>query len=269
MRRTQTLRAVTVEIASLVFRISCRYEKPIAWARETHPAFLSRRAPAIRVVVVYRARSRRLPWIAPRTVSDVPEVTGGRESTRVRTVYYRAGMDRTGRRIDVTMAPGFQVDGLMRTLSALLLLSRGGLLVRAARIVSSGGAASLVLGLPAEERVRLATRAEVVDGFVALTPWRGGWTSFATPFHDGLSLERHPPAPVAALYVVRPTAGAPRRLGVAAAAALSPRLCVVDRRAEALERMLDVSARLVSTVPLYEVSSVDRLPVESHAGTLA
>jgi hypothetical protein len=137
----------------------------------------------------------------------------------------------------------------------------------------SGREASLVLGLADEDRLRLAAArsdGSVFDGLVALTARRNGWMTFATPFHDGPSLEQHVAAPAAALCVVRPTAAAPRRLGPSTAvAALSPRLCVVDRRVPALGRMLDASVRLVSTVPCYEVPSLADVPVESHAGALA
>lgn len=256
-----TLHSATVDVAGIVYRVACRSLKPVLWARELHPEFLSTGSPDVDVVVEYDDGywERGLPWIAPDTVEDRPVVTRDGAALAVTTVYYRARVAPGGRRIDVTMASGFRVGGLMRTLSALLLPSRGGVLVRATRLASSPTAV-LVVGLPDGARGELLGDAgsAVFDGFVAVTGSDGHYTTFATPFPDDAPAAGVGGVPLGALLCVRAGAGTvPRPLGAAAAVArLSSHLCVVDREPAALERVLDIATEIARAVPAYDASAL-------------
>src|SRR5262249_56392143 len=66
------------------------------------------------------------------TVPDAADVRRRGRGLVVSTGYYRAAVDRNRGHVAVTMAAGFEVSGLMRTLAALWLLERQTLLIRAA-----------------------------------------------------------------------------------------------------------------------------------------
>lgn len=258
------LHVATIDVAGIVCRIGCRSLKPVLWARELHPEFLSTDAPDVDVVIEYDGGywERGLPWIAPDTVEDRPVLTRDSAGIAVTTAYYRARIAPDARRVDVTMASGFRVGGLMRTLYALLLPSREGLLVSATRVAGPSTSA-LVLGLPGGERERLAAgdHRSASDGLVAVTAGGGRYTTFATPFSDGAPAADAGGTRLGAIVCVRPGASAVARvLGPAAAVArLSPYLCVVDLDAPSVEHVLDVAADLARAVPVYETSALSSL----------
>jgi hypothetical protein len=138
MMQPPILHSVTVEVAGLLCRITCRHLKPILWARESHPAFLSTKNPDIDLTIVYSDAywRRGLPWIARDTVVDAPVVSRRGERVLVHTAYYRARIDLARGLSKASMASGFRVHGLLRTLYTLFLIPRGSLLVQAVRVVA-------------------------------------------------------------------------------------------------------------------------------------
>lgn len=222
MTRLASVRVATVDIASLACRIACRYDKPIAWAHE-HPAFLATRPADVRIDIDYERRQRPLPWIADGVVPDRPEVVVEGRHRRVRTAYYDALVGPG--QVHVRMQPGFGVGGLMRTLWALLLSSRDALVVRARRVVRDGGSSLVVPG----------------DGFVAVARRAGGWVSFATPFGVVGPAATSDPAPLRSLCIT----GHP----VARLEVIGQHVCLIDRTADGIQRVLDLGADLVASVP--------------------
>lgn len=264
LTRSETMRAVTVAIAGTACRISCRHQKPIVWATQAHPAFLADRRPDVELAIVYRSRQRGLRWIAPHTVRDRPETIRRDDVSIARTEYYRARISWLRRRIDVSIAPGFPIDGLMRTLWSLLLAPRGGLLIRAVRVVT-GSAAHLFLGLSGDAGGLVAARPrnrDVFDGFVAVVPDRRGYTTFVTPFHDGLDIDVPiPAAPLEAIHVVAKDDASGLtpsfRLGRASAVAeLSRWLWRDDNRLAEIETSIGSLIRLATSVPCHGTRGV-------------
>lgn len=275
LRPPAVRQSAIVEVAGLVARIECRHLKPIAWAREAHPAFLSAKPPDVEMAIVYDDGywGRGLPWIAPNTVPDVPRVAREEGALSVETAYYRATIDHRVGRIEVRMASGFRVDGLLRTLYALLLPARGALLIRATRVVRNGGSVLLV-GPPEPSGARpgaVAGDGAIFDGFVAVTEIDGRYAACTTPFHDGDPRDERPTRlPLDALYVLDRDAGALATIGPAEAAKrFLPHVCVVEKTVASFERILDLSTRLVRTLPCDRVSEVSCLESDSHAAQRA
>lgn len=252
--------SATVEIAGIVCRISCPHLKPILWAREGHPEFLSARTPDVELAIVsddgYWRRG--LPWIGPNTVRDVPAVSRRGSSLHVRTAYYRATIGDGGRRIEARLASGFRLPGLMRTLYALLLPSRRGILIHGVR-VATGTRVTLVCGVPDGEPPPEVTA--VVGG-------DGHYTAFATPFLDGAAPAGPPlQAELAAVYFLRPDAPViPQALGPAKAVeGLLSHIVAVERTGDSVGHVLHAAVGVATTVPCYQVAS----GVRAHAERLA
>jgi hypothetical protein len=230
----------TVDVAGIVFQLSCSYPKPGFWARR-QPAFISRRRPDVRVRIEYdEGFVRRTAHTVGETVADAATVRRHGGGLRVSTGYYRANVDISRGRVAVRMAPGFDVAGLMRTLSALWLAERGALLVRAA-CFGPADFATLACGLPGR-----AMPSPAATGWFAVAPGEGGVEVRPTPFLD------HAPGSIRACRATtlwlpgstdEPAIGA-----VPALRALFPWIWQTDRRRGAVERTLDLAARSVTAL---------------------
>lgn len=238
LKRPRTPFAATVDIAGIACRITSNYVKPVYWA-EAAPAFRPVRRPAMRVHVEYGRRQGRLPWIAPATVEDRPEIVAHRGFIEVRTAYYVATIRLGGRDVVVRMQAGFGVGGLMHTLYAWWLLRRRGFLVRAHR-EERGGASWLVM--PPD-------RGEATNGgteIFAVRRTRTGWVSHATPFGVAGAPAANTAMPVRGLRVGMST-DAPVSPATAACA-LARHITVVDRQRHAVSRLLALLADFVQDV---------------------
>jgi hypothetical protein len=210
--------ADTVDVAGVAFRVVCRYPKPRFWAR-SRPEFLTTRRPDVTVTITYDDHfSRRAGRPAgEQTVDDAPRIRRVGRRLLVTTGYYRATVDVPRGRAAVRVASGFGVANLMRTLSALWLLERDTLLLRA----------------------------DHLGGYVAVTPRADRMTTRLTPFvaHDG-------PLPVprssAGGLVISSGGHGPACSEVRALATLLPAVWQADRRRAAVTRTLDLATRIVS-----------------------
>jgi hypothetical protein len=221
----------TIDVASIVARIACRHDKPIAWARD-HRAFLSTAPPDVHIAVEYEDRQHDLAWIADGTVVDAPEVSRDGGDTRVRTAYYDARLARHGH-VAVRIQPGFGVNGLMRTLWTLFFARREALLLRARRTLQDGRSTVVV--------------SDDGAGYVAVARERGAWVSYATPF-DGASADTNAGAVLESVRMeTRDVARTTSR--AEALTTLAARALVVDRGPAALGHVLDVLTGLVTAVP--------------------
>ena len=214
MTRLATVRSATLDIASIVCDLSCRYAKPVLWAQQ-FPAFLSSRPPDVCVDVEYRHRQRRLPWFADGVVADRPTL---RDHGLLLTSYYEARLEDGGRRVRVRIQPGFGVDGLMRALWTILLDSHDAVLLRARRVVRAG-ASTLVV--PGETCVAVARRGE-------------GWVTFATPFGATAMVSTNAAAPLRSLVLDAAASSAASRTGAVARA-----VELVGGNPEITDRMLN------------------------------
>jgi len=209
--------ADTVDIAGIAFRLVSRNPKPGFWARD-RPEFLTTRRPDVTVSITYDDNFRRRAG-APadeETVDDTPRVRRHGRSLLVTTGYYRATVDVRRGRAAVRIAGGFGVANMMRTLSALWLLERDTLLLRA----------------PA--------------GYVAATPRSDGTTMRLTPFVDPATplpaRGRARSALIASGDVSFKTAAG----GARALATMLPAVWQADRRREAVVRTLELASLIVS-----------------------
>lgn len=227
---TPALNETTVAVGGVACRILCDYLKPILWATELHPEFVSNVPSDVTLTVTYDDGyyERGLPWIAEDSVPDAPHISGDGAILEMTTAYYRAHVDAASRRIDVSLAMGFRVDTLMRNVYALLLGERGGLLLR-------GASAD-------EDHARVVVGG---DAFVAIVPAGDGYVWSGTPFHPD---EATPPSPTPRALHALVVRGHPRS-PANALAAIAPHLCVIDRRPAGVARMLDITARLLTTIP--------------------
>jgi hypothetical protein len=229
--RPAPVRSATVEIASIVCRLTCRYDKPVLWA-EQFPELRSARPADVHIDVTYARAQRRLPWIGDGIVADRPDFRAHRDHCRLRTSYYEARLEDRARRVRVRMQPGFGIEGLMRALWTILLDERDAMLVRARRLVDDDGAVLVVPG----------------DACVALARRDGEWDAFATPFGAADAACTSAGARLRALQV-----GAPARTLMSRADALRRAVVLVDRRPESVERtldrVLDVARRVPGDVP--------------------
>jgi hypothetical protein len=157
------IHAATIEIAGIVARVLCRHEKPGAWAA-MYPAFGSMRSPDVRIAVVYDDAWPPIRWIAPDTASDEATVEHRRGWARIHSEYYDLVVEPLRLRARLRMAPGFWVGSPLRALWSLLLLERGGLLLRA-RLAGAERDATLILGGPIGDAGLVAVRSSP-DGFV-------------------------------------------------------------------------------------------------------
>jgi hypothetical protein len=208
--------ADTVDIAGIAFRLVSRNPKPGFWARD-RPEFLTTRRPDVTVSITYDDNFRRRAG-APadeETVDDTPRVRRHGRSLLVTTGYYRATVDVRRGRAAVRIAGGFGVANMMRTLSALWLLERDTLLLRA----------------PA--------------GYVAATPRSDGTTMRLTPFVDPATplpaRGRARSALIAGDVSFKTAAGGARAL-----ATMLPAVWQADRRREAVVRTLELASLIVS-----------------------
>jgi hypothetical protein len=237
--------ADTVDVAGVAFRVVCRYPKPRFWAR-SRPEFLTTRRPDVTVEITYdddfRRRARRA--VGEHTVDDAPRVRRCGRGLLVTTGYYRATVDVPHGRAAVRIASGFGVANLMRTLSALWLLERGTLLLRADRL--DGNGCALVLGGAARATHAATASGAEPAGYVAVTPRPDGMATHLTPFvdHDGTL-----PAPGrAGAGTLEISSGGDGSVASEARvlAALLPAVWQADRRRAAVARTLDLAARVVS-----------------------
>ena len=97
----------TVDVAGVVFRLSCRFPKPSFWARR-HPEFRSRRHPDVTVLIEYDEDWRRTRRPMGDTVSDAADVRRDGRCLLVSTGYYRAVVDAARGRVSVQIAAGFE-----------------------------------------------------------------------------------------------------------------------------------------------------------------
>jgi hypothetical protein len=207
----------TVDVAGIAFRLVSRNPKPGFWARD-RPEFLTTRRPDVTVTITYDDDFRRRAGApaAQDTVDDTPRVRRHGRSLLVTTGYYRATVDVRRGRAAVRIAGGFGVANMMRTLSALWLLQRDTLLLRA----------------PA--------------GYVAVTPRPDGTTMRLTPFVD-------PAAPLPArrraLIASDDASFNPAAAGARALATMLPAVWQADRRRAAVTRTLELASLIVSAPP--------------------
>lgn len=248
----------TVDVAGIVFRLSCSYPKPGFWARR-HPAFVSGHRPDVRVRIEYdEGFSRRGAQTVGDTMADAASVRRHGRRLRVSTGYYRADVDISRGRVAVRMAPGFDVAGLMRTLSALWLAERGALLVRAA-CFGPVGSATLACGFPDR-----ATPSSAAIGWFAVAPGEGGVEVRPTPFLD------HPAVSIRACRATTlwlpGSADEPAIGPVPALRALFPSIWQADRRRGAVERTLDLAARSVTALVSRRIHVTTPVPLEALVG---
>ena len=225
---------VTFEVAGLACRLECAYAKPMLWVTELHPAFRSERAADVHVSFDYDDGywTRGLPWVATDRLIDAPvHEPDARGGAQLRSAYYDAEIDRSGRQVKTRIAGGFGVGGMLRALYATLLPARGACLVRATvRLVDAG--AILVCDDPDDGVVAL-----VSDGaHVAVEP---------TPFHGGTTTLR-----ASRRRVIAIDAGDDGISKATAAARVLANVVVVDHSPRTLERVLDVVMRLPNIGPI-------------------
>lgn len=248
----------TVDVAGIVFQLSCSYPKPGFWARR-HPAFISRRRPDVRVRIEYdEGFARRTGRTVGETIADAASVRRHGRGLRVSTGYYRADVDVSGGRVAVRMAAGFDVAGLMRTLSALWLAERGALLIRAACF---GPAASAILACGLPDR---AAPSSAAIGWFAVAPGDGGVEVRPTPFldHSTVSLR----ACRATTLWLPGSADEPAIGAAPALRAMFPSIWQADRRRGAVERTLDLAARLATALVCRRVDVTNPAPLEAVVG---
>jgi hypothetical protein len=218
----------TLDVAGVAFRVVCRYPKPRFWAR-SRPEFLTTRRPDVTVTITYddhfRRRARRPA--GAQTVDDAPRIRRIGRRLLVTTGYYRATVDVPRGRAAVRIAGGFGVANLMRTLSALWLLERGTLLLRADHLGS----------------------------YVAVTPRADGMTTCLTPF---VAHDRPLPVPraVAGRLVISSGDHGTACRDVRALATLLPAVWQADRRRAAVTRTLDLATRIVSAPECRRLDAV-------------
>ena len=209
----------TVDVAGVAFRLVCRFPKPRFWAR-SRPEFLTTRHPDVTVAITYddafRRRARRPA--GEETVADAPRVRQHGRRLLVTTGYYRATVDVRRGRAAVRIAGGFDVANMMRTLSALWLLERDTLLLRAG---------------PA--------------GYVAVTPRPDGMTTRLTPFGEDDDALLASASTRDETLSISPAAEPVGRVGAARAlATLLPTVWQADRRRAAVARTVDLASLIVS-----------------------
>ena len=228
--------AVTISVADIRCTILCAYPKPILWATELHPEFVTDASPDVTVTVTYEQGywDRGLPWLAEDTVSDRVVASGDDAGLTLTTADYRAQRARDSRDVAVSMAEGFRVDGLLRTLYTSFLLERGGLLVEGDCVADSAG-----------WRLRVGAAAGARRAFIAVVPSAAGIAAYPTPFGDpGVAAPPSSPAMLDAIVLPLPA----HRSTAAAAGALSAHVCVVDHRPPAVRRVLDAVARVLEVL---------------------
>jgi hypothetical protein len=238
----------SVDVAGVVFQLSCRFPKPGFWARN-HPEFITRRRPDVTVRIDYEERGAGHAWRSTGdTVVDAATVRCRGRNLCVSTGYYRAAVDVPGGRVTVKMAAGFEVAGLMRTLAALWLAERETLLVSAA-CFGPAEAATLACGRPGR-----AIPASAVGGWLAVTPRPGRVDVRATPFLAGDG----PPPANGWRATTLGVSGATEPMSAAAALrALLPAIWQADRRRPAVERTLDLATRVVTALHCRELDAID------------
>ena len=247
----------TVDVAGVVFRLSCRFPKPSFWARR-HPVFISRRHPDVTIQIEYdedfRRRTRRPMGD---TVPDAADVRRDGRCLLVSTGYYRAEADVERGRVSVRMAAGFEVSGLMRTLAALWLLERGTVLLHAACF---GSAASATLACRLDPGT---VPPSAVAGWFAVTPLGSAVRVRSTPFLESAA-PLHSRAWRATTLWLPGSATARRAMGAPAALrVLLPAIWQADRRRAAVERTLDVATRIVTGLECREAGVIGE-PVEEE-----
>jgi len=249
-----TLHTDRVDVAGIVFELSCPFPKPGFWARH-QPAFISRRRPDITVRIDYEERLERRPWRSiGDTVADAPTVRRRGRQLVVSTGYYRASVDVSRGRAAVRIAAGFDVAALMRTLAALWLAERATLLLRAA-CVESGVAATLACGLPSSVLVPSAS-----VGWLAVTSGDDDVLVRPTPFLDRPGSLRARGRRVTALWLPGSREGHPPG-SAEALRTLLPSIWQADRRRASVERTLDLATRIVTTLPCRGIAATDRREV--------
>jgi hypothetical protein len=254
-----TLHTDRVDVAGIVFELSCPFPKPGFWARR-QPAFISRRRPDVTVRIDYEERLERRPWRSiGDVVADAPSVRRRGRRLVASTGYYRASVDVSRGRAAVRIAAGFDVAALMRTLAALWLAERATLLLRAA-CFESAGAATLACGLPVSVLVPSAS-----VGWFAVTPGDDGVLVRSTPFLDRPGSLRMRGRRVTALWLPGSREGQPP--GPAEALrALLPSIWPADRRRAAVESTLDLATRVVTALPCRGIGATDRIRDEAAVG---
>jgi hypothetical protein len=237
-----------VDVAGIVFQLSCPFPKPGFWARN-HPGFITRRRPDVTVRIDYEERDGRHGWRSVGdTVADAATVSRRGRNLRVSTGYYRAAVDLPSGRVTVKMAAGFDVAGLMRTLTALWLAERETLLVQAA-CFGPTESATLACGLPA-----WAIPSSATAGWFAVRPRADRVDVLATPFLVG---DYPPPANGWCATTLALPGGKEPMSAPEALRALLPSIWHADRRRPAVERTLDLATRVVAALHCRELDATD------------
>jgi len=250
----------TVDVAGIAFQLSCRFPKPSFWARR-HPEFITRRRPNVVVRIEYEEHFRgRAGRPVGDTVADAADVRRQGPALLVSTGYYRAAVDVRRGRVAVRMAAGFDVAGLMRTLTALWVLERGTLLLRAA-CFGPDVSATIACGLPDR-----ATPSSAIVGWFAVTPRPDGVSVRPTPFVDRDSPLRTSGRRATTLWLPGGEAGTPRLGAAMALRVLLPSVWQADRRRPAVERTLDLTTRIVATLRGDEVGMINPAREEAAVG---
>jgi len=237
-----------VDVAGIVFQLSCPFPKPGFWARN-HPAFITRRRPDVTVRIDYEERDGRHGWRSVGdTVADAATVSRRGRNLHVSTGYYRAAVDLPGGRVTVKMAAGFDVAGLMRTLTALWLAERETLLVQAA-CFGPTESATLACGLPA-----WAIPSSATAGWFAVRPGAECVDVLVTPF---LVSDGPPPANSWRATTLGLPGGEEPMSAAEALRALLPSIWQADRRRPAVERTLDLATRVVTALHCRDLDATD------------
>ena len=237
-----------VDVAGIVFQLSCPFPKPGFWARN-HPAFITRRRADVTVRIDYQERDGRHGWRSVAdTVADAATVSRRGRTLRVSTGYYRAAVDLPRGHVTVKMAAGFDVAGLMRTLTTLWLAERETLLVQAA-CFGPTESATLVCGLPAWTVPSSATA-----GWFAVRPRADHVDVLVTPFLVG---DDPPPTNGWCATTLGLPHGKEPMSAAEALRALLPSIWQADRRRPAVERTLDLATRVVTAMHYRELDATD------------
>ena len=237
-----------VDVAGVVFQLSCPFPKPGFWARN-HPAFITRRRPDVTVRIDYEERDGRHVWRSVGdTVADAATVSRRDRHLHVSTGYYRAVVDVPRGRVIVKMAAGFDVAGLMRTLTTLWLAERETLLVHAA-CFGPTESATLACGPPAWAMPSSATA-----GWFAVRPRADHVDVRTTPFLVG---DGPPPANGWRATTLGLPGGKEPMSAAEALRALLPSIWQADRRRPAVERTLDLATRVVTALHCRELGAPD------------
>lgn len=243
-----------LNIADIVFQITCPLRNPISWLRQNYKPFLSTGKADIEVSLKFQKKEE---GKRPSFISSKGSRTN--EFFYAKTPYFLAAISVTEHKASILADYDSGLVNIMRSLCSLMLIRRGGFLLHASSVLERGF--SYVFFGPSQSGKTTVARLSqekiiLTDETTAIVKNNGSYSAYATPFGGEFGpAEKNAHGPIKALFFLHKDACFKQhRLKKAEAVKELFRHIMIDQDESAVyNRLFNTLAALAKDIPCYEL----------------